>query len=81
MRITITQPSEKGFRINLPTRWTLSRPAAWILARTLAKQGVCLSSGDLYRFMKAARSYKDSHPGWVLVEVNSADGEQITVTI
>ena len=47
----------------------------------LKKQDVHISSKDLYRFMKAVRCYKKAHPDWLLAEVNSADGERISVIL
>ena len=46
-----------------------------------AKQNVKIASKDLYRFMKAVRTYKKDHPDWLLAEVRSAGGEEISVTL
>lgn len=81
MRVTIKQTNDRGFCLKLPTGLALNRPVAWVLARKLRKQDVYISSKDLYRFMKAVRCYKKAHPDWLLAEVNSADGERISVML
>lgn len=81
MRVTIKQTSDRGFCLKLPTGLALNRPVAWVLARKLRKQNVKIASKDLYRFMKAVRTYKKGHPDWLLAEVRSAGGEEISVTL
>ena len=81
MKVTVKQTPQKAFCIKLPTGLALNRPVAWVLARKLRKQDVHISSKDLYRFMKAVRCYKKEHPEWLLAEVNSADGERISVML
>ena len=81
MRVTIKQTNDRGFYLKLPTGLALNRPVAWVLARKLRKQDVHISYKDLYRFMKAVRCYKKDHPDWLLAEVNSADGERISVIL
>lgn len=81
MKVTVRQASSGSFNLKLPTGLVLNRPAAWVLARQLRKKNVHIGAKDLYRFMKAARTCKMDHPDWLLVEMCSADGEEISVTL
>lgn len=81
MRVTIKQTNDRGFCLKLPTGLALNRPAAWLLARQLRKKNVHVSPKELYRFMKAVRVYKKDHSDWLLAEMHSTDGEEISVTL
>ena len=81
MRIIISETPSKSFCLQLPTRLVLNRIGAQMLAREMAKHGIRVSPQNVHLFMKAVRHYKKEHPGWQLVQVNGAKGEQIEITL
>ena len=52
-----------------------------MLVKVRSKDGPNLTPEQLARFFQAARQYKRKHPDWVMVEVQSADGDYVYVKL
>lgn len=81
MQISVVEKEKSGVCLQLPTGLLLNRLTAGIVARKLRKQGMQISGKSVYAFAKAVRTYRKEHPQWQLVEVQSANGEQIQVNL
>ena len=77
MKITINTRTVFLF----PTGLVLNRLTAGIIRRKLKKEGIRLTKKQTLLFIKTIRRYKKSHTDWNLVEVESKNGDTITVRI
>ena len=67
--------------IPLPTGLFCNRLTAGIAAKAMAQNGWNATPEQMARFFQAARRYKRKHPDWVMVEVQSADGDYVYVKL
>ena len=67
--------------IPLPTGLFCNRLTAGLAARTMVQNGVDATPEQMVRFFKAVRQCKRRHPDWVMVEVESADGDYVYVKL
>ena len=65
----------------LPTGLGMNRLTAGIIRRQLKKEGIILTRKQMLLFIKTVRRYKKSHADWNLAEVESKNGDTITVRI
>ena len=59
----------------------MNRFTLGIIRRKLKKEGIRLTRNQTLLFIKAIRRYKKSHADWNLVEVDSKNGDTVTVRI
>ena len=64
-----------------PTGLIANRFTAGIVCRKLKKEGIQLTRKQILLFFKEIKRYKKSHADWNLVEVDSKDGDRVTVKI
>lgn len=85
MRITIQSPSEKTIRLGFPTRMIFNRFTAKIGAASIRKyvstEDTDISSDDLNKLMKEINRIKRKYPDLELVNVESSDGEKVTIRL
>lgn len=82
MKIIVTTP-EHDIRIGLPTGLIFNRGSA-ALAQYMAKKyspEVNLPDGALSTLCAELRRIKKQHGAWTLVEVESASGEHVKITL
>ena len=83
MRIMVKGGSHTDVNLVIPTNLIFNRVSILLLQQICKKQNVDLplSKKQLIDFMKVIRKYKRHHPNWKLVEVESADGEKVEISL
>lgn len=81
MRIVIKQRDKWPLRLVLPTRLLTSRPVVNLLFRLTGPFESGLTAEQLYRFLQVAERYRRTNRGWQLLEVESADGDFVSVKL
>ncbi len=81
MKIVVLNPPSQDIRLTIPTGLVLNRLTAAIAPRCLKNSGVCITSKQAIAFVKELNRFRCAHPEWVLVEVQSADGEYVKVKL
>lgn len=81
MVIRIRSEEGPNLFIPLPTGLVCNRLTASLAARAVSEYGMEISASQLNRLFAAVKRYKRAHPDWVLVEVQSADGEFVYVKL
>jgi len=64
-----------------PTGLIVNRFTAGIIRKRLKKEGVRLTRKQTLQFIKGLKQYKKEHTDWNLVEVNSQNGDTVTIRI
>ena len=80
MRIRV-KDSDTNLRLAFPTGLVLNRLTVEILVRALRDKDFPFTKKQLMTLIRAAKAYKRRHPGWVLVEVEGHDGDQVRVKL
>ena len=80
MRIQVNDGNRR-IVIPLPTGLVFNSLTASIAVRAAAEHGVVMSAAQMRRFFRAVKAYKRAHPDWVLVDVQSADGEAVKIKL
>lgn len=65
--------------IPIPTGLLCNRLTAGIAVRAMAQNGVDLPPAQMAKLFRVIRECKRRHPDWVMVEVHSADGDEVYV--
>ena len=83
MKIMVKSGNHTNVNLVIPTSLILNRVSILVLQQICKKQGVDLplSKKQLIELMKVAKTYKRHHPSWKLVEVESADGERVEISL
>ena len=81
MRIWIHSDEGRNLNLQLPTGMLLNPISAMALPRVLEEKGIVASRAQALALVRAINQYRRSHPGWVLVEVESADGDHVKITV
>lgn len=81
MHITVNEYSGKRIRLSLPSGLVLNRLSASILSARLKKTSISLSAKQLHILFRAIKSYKASHPQWMLIEAESQGGDVVEIMI
>ena len=81
MKIQITN-SDSNLKLPVPTCILLNRlTAASLIRKANQKYGCAVDPRLTGKLLKALKVYRDSHPEWVFIEVLSANGENISITL
>ena len=67
--------------IPIPSGLFLNRFTAGIAARAAAEGGVTITPEQLKKLFRCIRDCKRRFPGWVITEVESADGDYVYVKL
>lgn len=81
MQIVVRSPGARGIQIRLPSAVVLNPLTARAFSAFLKQKGVQITVKQAFAILGAINRYRRSHPEWVLVEVQSSDGEWIEITI
>ena len=75
--------SEEGpnLFIPIPTGLFCNRFTAGFAAKMMEQNGWYATPEQMVRFFRAARQYKRKHPDWVMVEVQSSNGDYVYVKL
>ena len=79
MKIEISKKGGMQFSIAFPTALLCNRFSAFLVRRSLKKEGITLTKNQTAGFLKALKQYRKTHPDWTLVEVTHADGRQVLI--
>lgn len=67
--------------IPIPTGLFCNRLTAAFAARAMEQNGLHATPAQMAQFFRIARQYKRKHPDWVMVEVQSAEGDYVYVKL
>lgn len=81
MKIDVTGGNGRHICITVPTGLVLNRLTAGVLANGASKQGVSLTRAQLIALICALRECRRRHTDWKIVEVESADGKRVEITL
>lgn len=82
MRIFVTKNGETRVNLHVPTGLLLN-PVSATLASAFIKEkdGTRYTGEQLRKAAQVLKDYKRSHPDWVLVEVDTHEGEHVNITL
>lgn len=86
MKIYVNDNEGTNIKIRIPTGLLLNRITALILSKVLTTapgipDNIRLSKQQIYFLLKTIKNYKKNHPSWKLIEVHSADGDIVEITL
>ena len=81
MKIIVETAGSKSIRIRFPTGLVLNRLIALIASKAAQKNGFSLSFDQAYGCISALKDFKRSRGDWTFVEVTSANGDYIKISI
>lgn len=80
MRITV-RSDEHRFRIPIPTGLVFNDLTAALAPKFMEQNGITITAKQARKVIRAMRKFKRRHRDWVLVEVQSADGDYVEVKL
>ncbi len=81
MQIHVKQSQGKDIFIPLPSALVFNRFTAGYLAKQMKENGFRMDKGQARALIKALNRYRRTHRDWVLVEVESADGDHVLIKL
>lgn len=81
MKIVVMEHGHRDFCLSIPTSFILNRFGAYIAAKAAQKNGSSLTYAQACAFITALKDFKRTHEGWKLVEVESANGSYVEITL
>ena len=81
MRIVVTSKDGRNIRLPIPSGLVLNRFAAGFAPKYLKECGINITKEQAVAFIKERNRYRRKHPEWVLVEVQSSDGEYVKIKL
>ena len=81
MLIKVRSQDGPNLTIPIPTGLFCNRLTAGIAAKAMAQNGWNATPEQMVRFFRTARQYKRKHPDWVMVEVESSNGDYVYVKL
>lgn len=80
MKIHVIERGVQKVNLHLPTGLVLNRFTAYLAPHFMKNEnGPPITGIQAFRFIQALKEYKNSHPEWVLVEVQSANGDYVEI--
>lgn len=80
MKIKV-RSEETNITLPIPTGLILNPLTASLLPRLLAGYGAHVTKQQALRLVRGIRQFRRRHRDWVLVEVDSASGEQVVIKL
>ena len=81
MRVVVKSNEGPNIRLLFPTRLVLNRFSAGFIPRYLKDYGIDITKEQAITFIKALNQYRRKHLDWILVEVQSSDGEYVKIKL
>lgn len=81
MRIIVNDNEGTNLHFTVPSGLILNRLSAGFASKGLRKYGVSMTRQQMLCMIKEINQFKRHHKGWKLVEVQSADGEYVEITL
>ena len=80
MRIVV-KSSEGNIWLPIPSGLVFNPLTACFAPKFLKEQGVEITRAQAIAFVKELNRYRRKHPKWVLMEVESADGDYVKIKL
>ena len=77
MRIRVKEKSRWSFRLSIPTWLFLNRFTAFVISRGDND----ITYKQAWKFVREIKAFRRRNGKWKLVEVHSADGDEVEITI
>ena len=81
MRIVVKSNKGPNIWLPIPSGLVLNRFVAGIAPRYLKDHGINITKEQAVAFIVALNRYRRKHPDWVLVEVQSSDGDYVKIKL
>lgn len=81
MLIKVRSTDGPNLTIPIPTGLFCNRLTAGFAAKAMAQNGMTITPEQMVRLFKTVRRYKRNHPDWVMVEVQSSEGDYVYVKL
>lgn len=81
MKIVVKSNEGTNIRLPIPSGLVLNRFAAGFAPKYLKEYGIDITKEQAINFVKELNRYRRRHPEWVLVEVQSSDGEYVKIKL
>ena len=81
MKIQIKEAGGHKFSLPIPTGAVFGHITAAFLPRALKDEGITITKKQAYQLLKELRHYKKAHPDWILVDIESANGDTVKITV
>ena len=81
MKIVIRGKGDADLNLSLPTALALNGFAAGKIAAAARRRGYALTAAQAKLLMNGVKEYRRTHPEWVLVEVHSANGDEVLIRL
>lgn len=81
MRIDVKTPNDRDICIRIPTALVLNHLTALIGVKAAQHYGASLTINQAFGLIDAIRDFKHLNGSWTFVEVESASGEHIKITV
>ena len=81
MKIQIKEAGGHKFCLPIPTGSVFGHLTAAFLPRVLKDEDITITRKQAYQFLKELRRYKKQHPDWILVDIQSANGDTVKIAV
>lgn len=81
MRIVVKSNEGPNLWLPFPSGLVLNRFVAGLAPKYLKQYGLNITKEQAIFFVKELNRYRRKHPEWVLVEVQSSDGEYVKIKL
>jgi len=81
MKIQIKEAGGHKFTLPIPTGAVFGHLTAAFLPRVLKDEDVTITRKQAYQLLKELRRFKKRHPDWILVDIQSANGDMVKITV
>lgn len=81
MKIVVNSNEGPNIRLPIPSGLVFNRFVAGFTPKYLKKYGIYITKEQAVAFIKALNHYRHKYPEWILVEVQSSDGDYVTIKL
>ena len=81
MLIKVRSTDGPNLIIPIPTGLFCNRLTVGFAAKMMEQNGITATPAQMMKLFRTIRRYKRKHPDWVMVEVQSAEGDYVYVKL
>lgn len=81
MKIVVKSREARNIWFVFPTSWVLNSFVAGVLAKEAEEAGTGITKEQILCLMREIKSYRKAHPEWMLVDIETKDGEIVKIKI